>query len=470
MKPAKPFSTTMDEQTFVPPTMRALYYTMPAAGNKANSSRQGEASRALIFDSDFPVPRPSSNQYLIKVQAAAFSHDEIHLARTLNPTQCMPQIPLHNICGIVISTPSEDHLSTEGPKFKVDDVVFGLVSYARDGGAADYIVATEDELAFKPKNISAVEAAAIPLPALSAWKALFTYGGLEPGDDDNGTVHAHSTGGGGTHKRSTGSISSISSTNSNQSSLSMLSSTISNGSSTTNAQHVPNQGHGHSIGQKLRSKYRNHPLRMLITNAGDCEIALQALDLLRSTSMFPCNSGNNDNHTPKPWICVTCTSSTQATDIRAKASVNETIVMPLPLDKNDFNLAGIFRDNHWEPVDIVLDCVGGQVLRQTYSPYIVRDHGAVLTAVDHGLAQYPDRENDNDNGNGMERGLFGRFVAVEPDGETLGRIAALVEEGSVKGRVAKAVDLVHGQDVLGGVGVDGIKGGEMIVVRVNSYW
>lgn len=425
MKPAKPFSATMDEQTFVPPTMRALYYSMPAAaGNKANSSKQGEEHRTLIFDSDFPTPRQSPSQYLIKVLTAAFSHDEVYLARSLNPTQCMPQIPLHSICGTVISTPSQDHWSTEGPKFKVDDVVFGLVSYARDGGAADYILATEDELAFKPKNISATEAVAIPLPALSAWRALFTYGGLEPGGDDNSPpVH------GNNHRRNTSRISSTNSTNGTTSSQSSLSKTS----------------------------------RILITNAGGSETALQALHLLRSPSLFPCNNGNNDSQPPKPWICVTCTSAKQAALIRTQeASINEIITVPFPLAA-DFDLAAIFRDNHWEPVDIVLDCAGGQVLRQTYSPYIVRDYGTILTAVDHGLAHYPDK------GNGMDRGLVRRFVAVEPDGETLGRIAGLVEDGSVRGRAARVVDLVHGQDVLGGDGGDAVKGGEMIVVRVNAY-
>ncbi|KAK5707128.1 hypothetical protein LTS12_028213, partial [Elasticomyces elasticus] len=197
------------------------------------------------------------------------------------------------------------------------------------------------------------------------------------------------------------------------------------------------------MGQKLHVKHRNHALRVLITNASDSEIALQALHLLRSTSLFPSNN-NNGNRNSKPWICTTCTSTNQASHIRTQASVDETIVAPLPL-ATDFDLAAIFRDKHWEPVDIVLDCAGGQVLRQTYSPYIVRDYGVVLTAVDHGLVQSPDKDN------GMGRGLLTRFVAVEPDGETLRRIAGLVEEGSVRGRVAKTVDLINGQDVLGDV-------------------
>ena len=58
----------------------------------------------------------------------------------------------------------------------------------RDGAAADYVLATEDELALKPQNISAAEAATLPLPALTAWQALFTYSGLIPRNLKDGTT------------------------------------------------------------------------------------------------------------------------------------------------------------------------------------------------------------------------------------------------------------------------------------------
>jgi NADPH:quinone reductase-like Zn-dependent oxidoreductase len=54
------------------------------------------------------------------------------------------------------------------------------VSYTRDGGAAEYAVATEFEMAPKPDNVTVSEAAAIALPALTAWQALFRYAGLDP--------------------------------------------------------------------------------------------------------------------------------------------------------------------------------------------------------------------------------------------------------------------------------------------------
>ncbi|KAL4896506.1 chaperonin 10-like protein [Aspergillus ambiguus] len=193
MKPAKPYSTTMDEQTFVPPTMRALYHRPASTAiTDLTALDAPRVDSGMIFDTDFPTPRPAGNQYLIKVQTAAFSHDELRLSRILNPAKSIPQIPLHNFCGTIISTPTEDHYTPSGPKFQVDDVVFGLISYTRDGAAADYVVATQDEIARKPKNISAAEAATIPLPALTAWQALFTYAGLTPGGspDDNSSRRA----------------------------------------------------------------------------------------------------------------------------------------------------------------------------------------------------------------------------------------------------------------------------------------
>ncbi|CAG8131905.1 unnamed protein product [Penicillium nalgiovense] len=87
------------------------------------------------------------------------------------------RVPLHNVCGTVISIPTEDHMRHGGPQFEIGDVVFGMLSFTRDGGAADYALATEDELSLKPMNISAVEAASVVTPALVTRQALSRYCG-----------------------------------------------------------------------------------------------------------------------------------------------------------------------------------------------------------------------------------------------------------------------------------------------------
>jgi NADPH:quinone reductase-like Zn-dependent oxidoreductase len=97
----------------------------------------------------------------------------MRLSTALNPQKTTLQIPLHSICGTVICTPTQDLDRVEGSKFKIGDTVWGVTRYTRDGGAADYAVAAESDLALKPANIGAQEAAALALPGLTAWQALF---------------------------------------------------------------------------------------------------------------------------------------------------------------------------------------------------------------------------------------------------------------------------------------------------------
>lgn len=382
MKPAKPASATMDETTFIPDTMRAIYHDTMAAAKTPTEPDGSIPERGMVLDTGFPTPRPSPNQYLIKVQTAAFSHDELRLAHALNPSQSMPQIPLHNFCGTVIDTPVEDRWHSDGPLFKVDDSVFALGSYTRDGAAADYTLATEDELALKPKNITAAEAATLPLPALTAWQALFSYAGLDP------------------------------------------------------------------------TKTGSWPdLRVLVTNSKGSEVGMQALQLLRAPGLFP--------HT-RPWICAVCACPDHETFLRSEAQVDEVVIAPLPVEP-DFDLGAIFRENQWRPVDIVLDCAGGEVFAQAHSPSVVKDNGVVLSAVDPRPAQGLMHGSE-------KRGLFSRFVAVRPDGEALRRIARLVEENSVFGHVESVVDMVHGAELLVGkaAATSGGRRGGMMVVRVNQ--
>ncbi|KAL4990489.1 hypothetical protein BDW68DRAFT_185640 [Aspergillus falconensis] len=380
MKPAKRLSTTMDEQTFVPDTMRALYWCPASTALRDDTSLDDpRVDSEVVFDTDFPTPKPSPSQYLIKVQTAAFSHDELRLAKELNPSKSIPQVPVHNFCGTVISTPTQDHEKPDGPKFKVDDVVFGLIDYSQDGAAADYVLATEDELSYKPQNISAAEAATIPLPALTAWQALFKYAGLDP------TAHKD--------------------------------------------------------------------LRVLITNAHCSEVGIQALHLLRSKSLFP---------RYRPWICVTCASENAANELRQVHEVDEIILVQHPIPK-DFDVTATFRKKKWGPVDIILDCTGEDILYQSNGPPIIKDGGAVLSAVDaNPVLNVNPKKNDGKPQT--------RFVHVEPDGKTLRLIASMVEENTVRGRVANVVDLVNGAQFLASdaAAAGGEKKGGIHVLRVNS--
>lgn len=115
-----------------------------------------------------PVPTPST-QILVRVSATAITRSELSWGETLSRPLA---IPGHDVSGTVVLTP---HTS----KFKPGDEVFGSLAFNRNGAAAEYTLALEEELCLKPKSLSHEQAAAIPLSALTAWQALFELGSLK---------------------------------------------------------------------------------------------------------------------------------------------------------------------------------------------------------------------------------------------------------------------------------------------------
>ncbi|KAL6713303.1 hypothetical protein ACLMJK_008768 [Lecanora helva] len=121
-----------------------------------------------------PVAIPSETQHLIRVCTTAPTRDELTWPETLARSR---PIPCHDLVGTIVSEPRNGK-----SKFRIGDTVYGLLSFSRDGCAAEYTVAEPEELSLKPECISDVEAAAIPLSALSAWQALFVHGEMKAGD------------------------------------------------------------------------------------------------------------------------------------------------------------------------------------------------------------------------------------------------------------------------------------------------
>lgn len=530
MKTPKPTSKTKNEQAFVPSSMLALYYSYTPVPKGSSDQPEGTAAEGewipddaskpvtntsprLILDKGFPTPVPSANEYVLKIQTAAFCQDELRLAAALNPRKTTPDIPLHSICGTVIYTPSEDHERPSGPRYKIGDNVFGVTSYTRDGGAADYALATEGELALKPPNISAAEAAALALPALTAWQALFKYGGLDPDAPANGHSYeqgerirhgnGHSNGNGNGSKqrwwngngahRFLGNGRNHGNGHESEQSQSRRGSHwwsgnghgiwkygVGNGNG--NGHHWWNRrgskngnGNSHEQGNENGAEHdkkqtgRNGngaakrkvpPLRVLITNARDGEVGRIAVQLLRAEKLF--------NHSARPWICITCTAAEEDI-VRQEWDVDEALIIPHLPAPDECDLGHMFRRKKWAPVDLVLDCTGGEVFRQAHSPSVIKEYGAVLTAVDSRPAQESYIADEQNNLGRRNRGVRSRFVPVNPDAAALGRIAEFVEDNTVRGRPESVVDLVNAAQVLeaGAAGAAGTRRGGMIVVRVN---
>ena len=133
----------------------------------------------LAFSRALSLPSPGQDEILLKVSAAAITRGELDWPR---PPELNESCPGVDMAGSVVSAP-------EGSKFKAGDKVYMRNEYPRAGSAREYTIGLEKELAIRPKNIMAEEAAAVPVSALTAWQALFVQAGLpSPLEQLNGTA------------------------------------------------------------------------------------------------------------------------------------------------------------------------------------------------------------------------------------------------------------------------------------------
>lgn len=132
-------------------------------------------------------PEPKENEVLVRVIAAGVNPVDA-LIRSGKYAKffgtSLPLVPGYDIAGVV------EKIGTKVTKLKVGDAVYAYPMWG--GGYAEYAVATEGEAALKPKSISFVEAAGVPLAALTAWQALIDVAKIEKGQ----TVLIHGGSGG----------------------------------------------------------------------------------------------------------------------------------------------------------------------------------------------------------------------------------------------------------------------------------
>lgn len=128
----------------------------------------GPGSPAALHTADVSVPEPIMDEVLVRVVAAGVNPVD---AQTRHGEGVSAQIGAYpaplgfDFSGVVVSAPYEAHPTPPGTP------VFGMTAFPRVGGSyADYVVASSHAIAVKPPRLSHVEAAAVPLAALTAWQ------------------------------------------------------------------------------------------------------------------------------------------------------------------------------------------------------------------------------------------------------------------------------------------------------------
>uniref|UniRef100_A0A2N9ER17 Enoyl reductase (ER) domain-containing protein n=1 Tax=Fagus sylvatica TaxID=28930 RepID=A0A2N9ER17_FAGSY len=137
-------------------------------------SEYGKAVDVLKLDSNVTVPEVKEDQVLIKVVAAALNPvDSLRMFGYIKATDSpLPTAPGYDIVGVVVKVGS--HVK----KFKEGDEVYGDINEKgidhpkTIGSLAEYTAVEEKVLALKPKNLSFVEAASLPLAIATAYVCL----------------------------------------------------------------------------------------------------------------------------------------------------------------------------------------------------------------------------------------------------------------------------------------------------------
>lgn len=127
---------------------------------------------------DVPAPRPAPSQLLVRVLASSVNPVDWKLRsgryRWLMPVR-FPSIPGFDIAGEVAE------VGTQVARFRPGDRIFAMLDTRPGGASAEYAVVGERAAARMPANLTAREAAAMPLAGLTALQALRDLGHITAG-------------------------------------------------------------------------------------------------------------------------------------------------------------------------------------------------------------------------------------------------------------------------------------------------
>lgn len=152
---------------------------------------------------DMPKPEPGPGQILVRARASSLNFHDYLVVTGAAPTED-GRIPMSDVAGeveavgegVTLFAPGDRVMSTFFPLWQSGRPAFAkcwacIPGDTAQGYAAEYVCNAETAFTPIPEGYSFEEAATLPCAALTAWRALFVEGGLQPGE----TVLVQGTGG-----------------------------------------------------------------------------------------------------------------------------------------------------------------------------------------------------------------------------------------------------------------------------------
>src|SRR5258708_18319990 len=123
---------------------------------------------------DIEQPIPGTGEMLVRVHATSINPIDWKIREGQSSRVKGDRLPItlgRDVSGVVTA------VGDEVTVFKPGDDVYAMLGADR-GGYADYAIVKVREAAPKPQNLTHVQAAAVPLAAITAWHASFDHAEL----------------------------------------------------------------------------------------------------------------------------------------------------------------------------------------------------------------------------------------------------------------------------------------------------
>ncbi len=145
--------------------MKAVGYTESGSIDRADA----------LIDLDLPIPEPGPKDLRVKISAVSVNPVDTKIRRNRAPKPGVPEVLGWDAVGVV------DALGAEVKGFSVGDRVYYAGAINRPGTNSEYHVVDARIVGHAPKNLSDIEAAALPLTTITAWEMLFDRLGVARG-------------------------------------------------------------------------------------------------------------------------------------------------------------------------------------------------------------------------------------------------------------------------------------------------
>jgi NADPH:quinone reductase-like Zn-dependent oxidoreductase len=134
---------------------------------------------AVLVEENVPQPQPGRGELLIQVHAAGVTSKELlwyPTTHTKSGERRSRTVPGHEFSGVVAA------VGTDTAGFDVGQEVYGMNDWFSDGATAEHCITQPNSIAQKPAGLTHIEAASVPIGALTAWQGLFDRAKLQAGE------------------------------------------------------------------------------------------------------------------------------------------------------------------------------------------------------------------------------------------------------------------------------------------------